>query len=593
MTITQAQPPSETLARKRSFWEADPIYKKSDNWRLNPLRVVDYIRVSTDKDDQQNSFENQRDHYEKLIKSHPHWQYVGTYSDEGISGTATFKRVGFQRMLKDCQEGKIDLVIVKDVSRFARNTVDCIESVRLLLRLDPPVGVFFDFNNINTLDVGSELFLTMFAMFAQMESELKSGSVRFGLEQNIQRGDYLCPTLNLLGYDKIKKYSMEVEPKGAKAVRLIYKMFLSGIPRMEIAKVLMSIGVPTGGDMLKWTTNTVTGILRNERYCGDIVTSKMYIEDIFTHKPIKNTGQRNMMYEQDHHEAIVSRNEHRRALLLLKTKYTSPHFNLHYEIEVIRKGILTGFIPLNIAFGGYEAGYYLGAIENANLPEIQFDEPLQISKSISGEVFNFGDKAWLRLSRNTITFNSHCVEHMNCDYVELLLHPEEKLLAVRKTTSRNPNAVALANKSIVAAINLVIYNLMGWKRDFSHKMLADIFEKHGQTVMFFDLRASEYHTKSKAYLPEEWIHVFDKPLNRLNMLTRLHLAKTLRNWEVNAKATPVEDFDTVVSATPESEQQILIEELEKEYVGWKAPENRKKRKKAPYQIEADNAGGVA
>ena len=256
---------TEIYPKKRTVWEAAPEYKIKD-WRAKTLRVATYIRVSTDSDDQLNSLENQRSYYEDFIKRYPNWEHIATYSDEGISGTSIKKRISFQQMLEDCKNGKIYLIIVKDVSRFARNTLDCLNSTRELLRLNPPVGVYFDSVGINTLDIGSEVFLSICAMFAQMDSELKSNAVKMGHEANNKKGDYLCPTDNLLGYNKVKKYSMEIEPKGAKTVQLIYKLFLSGTPLAEIAEALNSIKVPTGANKLKWTTANVARILRNEKY---------------------------------------------------------------------------------------------------------------------------------------------------------------------------------------------------------------------------------------------------------------------------------------------------------------------------------------
>lgn len=563
---------TEEYPKKRTIWEASPEYQTKD-WRTKVLRVAFYIRVSTDSDDQLNSLENQRTRYEEMIKDHPKWKLVDFYCDEGISGTNTIKRAAFQRMLKDCNDGKIDLVVVKDVSRFARNTLDCLNSTRELLRIDPPVGVYFDSIGINTLDVGSELFLTIFAMFAQMESELKSTAVKIGQAEKNRKGQYVCPTDNLLGYNKFKKYTMEIEPKGAKAVQLIYKLFLSGMPLAEIAETMMSINVPTGGNKFKWTTRNVSSILSNERYCGDVVVNKGFIEDIFTHRALRNTGQRRMIYEQEHHDAIVSREEHLRALLLLKANYYSPFFNLHYEIKVIRKGLLSGFIPLNIAFGGYLAEHYLAATLNAEIPEVPFDDEfVRISKSISAEMFGSNDSESVLITKKSITFNTSCVQYMNCDYVEILLHPQERLLAIRKSSQNNPNAVPLTTKAMSAAVSRTIYDLMGWRRDFGHRIIADIFVKDGRSVLFFNLSNSEYCKKSKRFLTEEWLNALDQPPGKQMLITRQLLSEKLSNWEIGAKAVAVREYDTDVPETEKSEQDRLIKELENEYVGWQPPQ---------------------
>jgi DNA invertase Pin-like site-specific DNA recombinase len=326
--------------KNRTIWEADPLLQIK-NWRDRILRTAIYIRVSTDSEDQLNSLEGQQAYYENLVESNPKWEYVGLYVDEGLSGTSTKKRDGFNRLLKDCKDGKIDLVVVKDVARFARNTVDCLTSAQDLMRLTPPVGIYFDAININTLDVGAGMIIPFFAMVAQMDSELKSDSIKIGIESKKNEGKYMCPTHKLLGFNKVKKYEMVIEEKGAKAVQLIYKLFLSGVTLEIITQIMMWIGVPTGADKLEWSTQTVRNILRNEKYSGDITVQKGFVKDIFTQQKVKNTGERRMIYEQDHHEAIISRAEHERAILLLKANWRSPCFNLKYEIEVVRKGPVT------------------------------------------------------------------------------------------------------------------------------------------------------------------------------------------------------------------------------------------------------------
>jgi hypothetical protein len=163
---------------------------------------------------------------------------------------------------------------------------------------------------------------------------------------------------------------------------------------------------------------------------------------------------------------------------------------------------------------------------------------------------------------------------MNCDYVEILLHPQERLLAVRKSSSKNPNAVPLTTKAISAKVNRVIYDLIGWQRDFSHRIIADIFVKDGRSVLIFNLSNSEYCVKSKRMLTEEWINALDESPGKRMLLTRLFLANNLKDWEIGAKAMAVQEFDTDVPETEKSEQEILIKEVENEYVGWEPPKEK-------------------
>jgi DNA invertase Pin-like site-specific DNA recombinase len=241
--------------------EPDPKYMTMD-WRGQRLRVAVYIRVSTDSLDQENSLKNQRTHYERMIPSNPLWEYVGIYQDEGISGTSMHNRKGLLQLIEDCEAGKIDLIVVKEVSRLARNTRDCLDIVQQLAALNPPVGIFFENNNLNTLETGSKIFLTVLAMCAELESELKSRSVEFGLIELY--GSYTFPVPTLLGYTKLAKYKMGIEPEGAKTVRLIYDMFLAGMSPVEIAVILSEMNRPTAKKNLTWLPSSITGILSND-----------------------------------------------------------------------------------------------------------------------------------------------------------------------------------------------------------------------------------------------------------------------------------------------------------------------------------------
>jgi hypothetical protein len=233
---------------------------------------------------------------------------------------------------------------------------------------------------------------------------------------------------------------------------------------------------------------------------------------------------------------------------------------------------------LNVAFGGYEAAHYLAATLSAGISEIPFDEEVvRISKSISAEMFNSSEKECILMSRNTVAFNKRCVNYMKCDYVEILLHPQERLLAVRKTSAKNPNAIPLTTKTISSTISRVIYDLMGWRRDFRHRIVADIFAKDGQSVLFFNLGISEYCKNAKRLLTTDWLNSFEDPPGKRLLLTRLLLSQSMSNWEIGARAIPVKGFDTDVPETGKAEREKLIEELRREYVGWQQPERADNR----------------
>jgi len=551
---------------KRLVSEIDPIYDNKD-WRMKALRVAAYARVSTDSNDQENSLNNQKDHYESTIPANPSWDYVGLYADDGVSGTSTRNRKEFNRMIEDCKSGKIDLIVVKDVSRFARNTVDCLNTAEFLGTLDPPVGIYFENNNINTLDTGSQTFLQLYAMFAEHESGQKSDSIKFGNNRCFENGNYFCP--RLLGYVKEGKYGLKIEPEGAKTVRFIYDLFLAGYSKREIADVITSLARPTAADNLKWSQSSVAGILRNEKYCGDFIMQKSFVENFKTHKTIRNMGQRKLFYEKDHHDAIVSREEYARALLLLDSNQATPYYNHLFVIQIIRQGLLSGFIPMNPVFGGYDASHYLYALETARIPPPKIEMKVayiagvkQVRRELCCNRY-----AAATFSGYGLLFNTNCVSLMKeTAHVEVLLHPAERLLAVRKSSQHNRNAVPWTTQPIHAReLMQVIYQLMGWRKDWKYKVSANCFSKDDEQVILFDLTSCEFQFKEKEKptkaIPSVWISEFGENLPEYMMLCRRALAEKLDDWKLSVPPSPVEGFELDVKPLTKKQAEKRIAEM--------------------------------
>lgn len=559
----------EKKPKLRIISEINPIYD-TKHWRSKCLRTCGYARVSTDSEDQLNSLNNQTGHYEEYIQRNPNWEYVGIFTDEGISGTSTKNRKGFQNMMDACKAGEIDLIVVKDVSRFARNVKECLGAVEELLTLDPPVGIFFENHNLSTLEVGTKMFLTMFAMFAELESELKSQSVEFGITRIYNKHEYPCPS-SLLGYVKDEKYKIKIEPEGAKTVRLIYDLFLSGYSLSEVANTLMKLSLPTVKKNLTWTVNSISSLLKNEKFCGDFIMRKNYTESFLTHKTKTNKGQRKLYYETDHHEAIVSREEQARVLLLLAANHASPFFNHEYKIEVIMRGLLSGFIPMNPAFGGYDAGHYLGALVMANLPDMDIEaEVAHITgtKRVRRELFGGKDSAAITMSRQGFAFSAGCFNLMkNVANVEILLHPSERLLAVRK--SSNKNSVPWKSGTVSAReLSRVLYELMGWNKNWKYRVTANYFEKNGKQVVFFDLNCCEFRIKSEENkslptraIPDKWLCEFGEELPEYILLCRRALAKHLKKWDLNAQPSEVPGFELGFDLPSRAEAEQKISEM--------------------------------
>ena len=300
-----------TIPKKTVSVIPPPDKKGSDRSKYNQLRVAAYCRVSTDSEEQLTSYTMQKRVYTEMIMSKTEWQLVDIYADEGISGTRADKRDEFQRMIRDCKKGKIDYIITKSVSRFARNTAECIEFVRQLKLMG--IGVIFEEQNIDTLKCDSELLMTIHAGFAQAESESMSRNITWSYRKRFENGEVMFSYKKLLGYRKGADGQPEIIPEEAEIVRSIFDMFLSGMTLREIADYLKSEGIKTktGGDT--WSIASIQNILKNEKYCGDAITQKTVTVDCISKTRKKNTGEAPMYYIRDNHVAIIERKTFNKA----------------------------------------------------------------------------------------------------------------------------------------------------------------------------------------------------------------------------------------------------------------------------------------
>ena len=290
--------------KKITVIPADPQMVNRD-FRKQHLRVAPYCRVSTDKDEQLSSYEAQIEYYTEKIDSNQDWTMVRLYADEGKTGTSTKKRKEFLQMIRDCEKGKIDLVITKSVSRFGRNTLDGLNYVRRLKRLG--VGVYFEKENVNTLYMDNEMILTFFFSQAQAESESLSGSVKWGHRKNFKDGKVYYQFDSFLGYRKGPDGQPEIDEEQAAVVRRIFARYLMGHSTCRICKDLMADGVKTARGKTTWHDSVIQSMLRNEKYIGDALLQKTYMADLFTHQQKKNIGELPKYYVHECHPAIIDR----------------------------------------------------------------------------------------------------------------------------------------------------------------------------------------------------------------------------------------------------------------------------------------------
>ena len=282
-----------------------------DKEKYHQKRVAAYCRVSTDSEEQLTSYQNQMRVYTEMIAANKEWEFAGLYADEGISGTRADKRPEFQRMIRDCQNGKIDYIITKSVSRFARNTVECLEYVRSLKAQG--IGIFFEEQNIDTLKNESELYLVIYAGFAQSESESISKHITWTYRKKFEEGKVSFQYKNFLGYRKGADSQPEVVPEEAAIVERIYEMFLAGQPVKVIAQTLQAEKIEILGKNLSFSKNMIMNILRNEKYCGDCILQKTVTVDCISKTRKANQGEAPMYIVENNHPAIISREVFNRA----------------------------------------------------------------------------------------------------------------------------------------------------------------------------------------------------------------------------------------------------------------------------------------
>lgn len=274
-------------------------------------RVAAYCRVSTDSEEQINSYTAQKAYYTQKIEESQDWELAGIFADEGITGTSMKKRKEFNRMITACKRGGIDLILTKSLSRFARNTVDCLETVRILK--SKGIGVIFEKENINTLTESSEFLITLFSGFAQAESESLSSNIQLGIRMAMKEGKVNFHYRSMLGYRRGADGKPEIVPEEAEVVRRIYRRYLEGCSEGQIQKELTLDGIATAKGVKAWSHQVVHSILTNEKYAGDALLQKTFTTDCISKTVKKNTGELPQYYIKDNHPAIIPRDIYQRV----------------------------------------------------------------------------------------------------------------------------------------------------------------------------------------------------------------------------------------------------------------------------------------
>lgn len=544
------------------------------------LKVCAYCRVSTGNIEQTSSFELQNNYYRDYIEKHENWTNVGIYADEGISATSMKHRDGFKRMIEDARRGKIDLIVTKSVSRFARNVVDCIDTIRMLKSLTPPVRVYFESEGIDTADSSSDVMLNILAIFVQEESHKKSESLNWSVNNRYAVGNFLTPRLFGYKIDPNKPDRYIIIEEEAEVVRLVYSMYVTGFSPTEIAETMTKLNYISNihGDR-KWNSGVVNNIITNERRCGMIIARKTYTVDFTTHQKRKNVNQRNKYMLDDHHDGIVAKEIYEEALRI-KEMRRHRNYNIIPSLSVIKEGALKGFVPVSVKYAGFTYENYKFASDfafekdkdgNVIKDKIESIDKRKISsfdlsgfEKVDSQLISRSGQPMCWFKQNQMYFNKACIDKMNkSNYVELLFEPTEKLLAIRsclpnheyaiKWVTTKDDKITPSTRSS-SGISNILFKCMDWDPNDRYRMVGVRRTKDNKSVVLFDLNGAEKIHKEIENENEEEILIktistideylldhFGNDYYQDIYSMRLYLMDLFKKWDLDAELVPIEE----------------------------------------------------
>lgn len=544
------------------------------------LKVCAYCRVSTGNIEQTSSFELQNNYYRDYIEKHENWTNVGIYADEGISATSMKHRDGFKRMIEDARRGKIDLIVTKSVSRFARNVVDCIDTIRMLKSLTPPVRVYFESEGIDTADSSSDVMLNILAIFAQEESHKKSESLNWSVDNRYAVGNFLTPRLFGYKIDPNKPDRYIIIEEEAEVVRLVYSMYVTGFSPTEIAETMTKLNYISNihGDR-KWNSGVVNNIITNERRCGMIIARKTYTVDFTTHQKRKNVNQRNKYMLDDHHDGIVAKEIYEEALRI-KEMRRHRNYNIIPSLSVIKEGALKGFVPVSVKYAGFTYENYKFASDfafekdkdgNVIRDKIESIDKRKISsfdlsgfEKVDSQLISRSGQPMCWFKQNQMYFNKACIDKMNkSNYVELLFEPTEKLLAIRSCLPNHEYAIKwvttkddkiTSSTRSSSGISNILFKCMDWDPNDRYRMVGVRRTKDNKSVVLFDLNGAEKIHKEIENENEEEILIktistideylldhFGNDYYQDIYSMRLYLMDLFKKWDLDAELVPIEE----------------------------------------------------
>jgi len=552
-----------------------PAREKDDiNSSHRAYRACAYCRVSTDSEMQQSSFALQKLHYEQLAQSHSNWLLLKIFADEGISGTSVRKRKEFNEMIEACMGGGYDLILTKSVSRFARNLVDCITIVRKLKSQTPPVGVFFETDNLFTLSEDSELKLAILSTVAQGESEKKSESMNWSLKERFRNGRLLMP--ELLGYTRerdaigryVKDAPLVVVESEARIVRFIFNAFTAEYSMESIADMLNEMQVPTKTGRNRWSLSSVRYILGNERYCGKVLTWKTFTADVFGHtKRCNINNEREQCLYPDRHEAIITVGQFEAAQLLLSN--LEKGIKGYSAAHVIDAGMFRGYVPVNHKWINDNPNVYFEASNSIDSQtrnqQIRKDRLCRFNLAgfqvVRGHFLTARQECpCITVTGGRLGFNTVCVRKFaGVSYIQLLIHPAERKFAIRPCSEHDIHSIRwrvdsdrpIQMKSISTPyFSNALYKILEWNPDYQYHIRGTwLCQGHEEIILFdiskaisatyVDCGTEEGKRKRVLLCPEEWSDSFGEDFYDFCIQNSFYYIRSGSSWNTQAKGVAV------------------------------------------------------
>jgi len=526
--------------------------------RGHKLRVAAYVRVSTDSIQQEGSLILQRDYYEDHIRNNPDYEFAGIYEDDGITATSVEKRKGFLSLMDDCQAGKIDLILTKSISRFARNLGDLLNYVNMLNSLNSPVEIRFETERLSTFGATGEMMLTFLGLFAQEESRLKSDSITWAIDNLFAQGKYYVAPI--LGFDKEKGRDkpLTINEQEAKTVRLCYALTIMGHSFTGIARTMNMLGLKSKPGYVNWTSAGVRSLLSNEKNAGDLRARKTITRSYKTQKPKKNEGEKPQYYVKGHHEAIVPPLAYEVALKIMDKRIGNSEGIP--SLKAVPKGALKGFISVNKSLRGYTLDDY----EEASRSVYNNGEERKISlladKASIFDLRNYDIVSALTFDRqrskpsctivgNKITFNTASRKALEGGKAEILFHPTKGVLALRSSKkvrglSEHAREIGITKPMHLSHFIPVAMESAGLHSDHRYRVYGTRRAKNGESIVLFDLRNAEIiPTEKDSYiLPDKYASRYGDGFYENIAACDLHKIDLEGLWQALQKSKPADSL---------------------------------------------------